>query len=337
MKTKIKRHSRSVLSVVLSLCILVSCMTVGIIATDAAKVTGNSEAVGATADSESVGTAPAAGSTVIVKMGIYAGESGNYFAYLFDDSQNIKEWVPMTEITSGYYDDYYYFNVPSTTYAKIIICRKNTSDSTGSWSNVWNQTQDLEFNGDYCQVGAVWEGYSSDKETLTSTTRAFQIYDTVSDTRQALTDTGNGVYTYSGQVTANSTTTGFKFYDGSNWYGYSGSNYTFTTVSGTLYNISATLDIKNVYKGNNNDWTGSTFVLTEATTTLTTKVMKQDFDATSGEYNAAVEDATVGTATGLLQTTKLPLIQAQPCTLCSSRKNLLRWTFLLLYRAAAVL
>ena len=68
-------------------------------------------------------------------------------------------------------------------------------------------------------------------------------------------------------------------------------------MSGTLYNISATLDIKNVYKGSNNDWTGSTFELKEATITLTTKVMKQDFDATSGEYNAAVEDATVGTAT----------------------------------------
>lgn len=46
MKTKIKRHSRSVIAVVLTLCMLVSCMTVGIIATDAAKVTAD-EAVGA--------------------------------------------------------------------------------------------------------------------------------------------------------------------------------------------------------------------------------------------------------------------------------------------------
>lgn len=47
MKSKIKRHSRSVLSVILSVCMLVSCMTVGLIATDAAKVTGK---VGATDD-----------------------------------------------------------------------------------------------------------------------------------------------------------------------------------------------------------------------------------------------------------------------------------------------
>lgn len=45
MKTKLKRHSRSVLSVLLTICMLVSCMTVGLIATDAAKVT-NDEAVG---------------------------------------------------------------------------------------------------------------------------------------------------------------------------------------------------------------------------------------------------------------------------------------------------
>ena len=37
MKTKIKRHSRSVLSVVLALCMLLSCMTAGMIMTDAAQ------------------------------------------------------------------------------------------------------------------------------------------------------------------------------------------------------------------------------------------------------------------------------------------------------------
>ena len=42
MKTKIKRHSRAVLSVALAVCMLVSCMTVGIIATDAANVTKGS-------------------------------------------------------------------------------------------------------------------------------------------------------------------------------------------------------------------------------------------------------------------------------------------------------
>ena len=60
MKTKIKRHSRSVISVILAVCMLVSCMTVGLIATDAAKVTDDeavSAAINGDADSEAVGAA----------------------------------------------------------------------------------------------------------------------------------------------------------------------------------------------------------------------------------------------------------------------------------------
>ncbi|MBQ7745751.1 MAG: hypothetical protein IJT85_09360 [Ruminococcus sp.] len=77
MKTKIKRHSRTVLSVILAVCMLASCMAVGIIATSAAYVDGKSvpeaanaadipgggtngskddgEALGAAADDEAVG------------------------------------------------------------------------------------------------------------------------------------------------------------------------------------------------------------------------------------------------------------------------------------------
>ena len=54
MKAKIKRHSRSALSVLLSLCMLVSCVTVGMIGTDAAQTL---DAVGASEDEASVGAA----------------------------------------------------------------------------------------------------------------------------------------------------------------------------------------------------------------------------------------------------------------------------------------
>ncbi|MDO4893444.1 MAG: hypothetical protein Q3989_09105, partial [Eubacteriales bacterium] len=56
MKSKIKRHSRSVLAVILTLSMLVSCMMVGLIATDAARVT-DSGTVGAKVDGEAVGSA----------------------------------------------------------------------------------------------------------------------------------------------------------------------------------------------------------------------------------------------------------------------------------------
>ena len=48
MKTQFKRFSKSAMAVVLSVCMLISCMTVGIIATDAAYP--DSESVGADAD-----------------------------------------------------------------------------------------------------------------------------------------------------------------------------------------------------------------------------------------------------------------------------------------------
>ena len=60
-------------------------MTVGIIATDAAGITnsGNSEAVGAQTDSESVG-AFGSGSTLIVKTGQLGTDSSKkYYAYFF--------------------------------------------------------------------------------------------------------------------------------------------------------------------------------------------------------------------------------------------------------------
>ena len=47
MKTKIRRHYRSAVSVLLSVCMLISCMTVGLIATDAARVS-DEESVGYT-------------------------------------------------------------------------------------------------------------------------------------------------------------------------------------------------------------------------------------------------------------------------------------------------
>ncbi len=50
MKTNIKRHSRSVLSVILAICMLVSCMTVGLIATDAAGTSAQSTGAKAAAD-----------------------------------------------------------------------------------------------------------------------------------------------------------------------------------------------------------------------------------------------------------------------------------------------
>ena len=98
MKTKIKRHSRSVISVVLAVCMLISCMTVGLIATDAAKVTDS--AVGAKVNSESVGWATDGKNALYIK---YPG--GDNFNQLNTDSNGI---ITFTLSTSGYCEWYFY-------------------------------------------------------------------------------------------------------------------------------------------------------------------------------------------------------------------------------------
>ena len=76
MKSQIKRFSKSALSVILSLCMLVSCMTVGIIATDAAQ-----------SDEERVGAADNSGVIGAKERYIYCGISNNY-----DNNKDGNNW-----------------------------------------------------------------------------------------------------------------------------------------------------------------------------------------------------------------------------------------------------
>ena len=97
MKTKIKRHSRSALSILLTVCMLISCMTVGLIATDAAKVTDSGTVgakayseVGATADDSSVGIDEST-------KRVYFNSSNRYIHY-YNDNNMSTQW-PGKELT----------------------------------------------------------------------------------------------------------------------------------------------------------------------------------------------------------------------------------------------
>ncbi|MER2080370.1 MAG: hypothetical protein ABS876_02455 [Ruminococcus sp.] len=108
MKTRIKHYSRSAISVLLSLCMLVSCMTVGLIATDAAHVT-DSGTVSAAAESEDTAGADAeaedaVGATgdVYIDFGGYNGKHKMYrstspstvnnYYYSLDSITNSIQW-----------------------------------------------------------------------------------------------------------------------------------------------------------------------------------------------------------------------------------------------------
>ena len=117
MKTKIKRHSRSVISVILAVCMLVSCMMVGLIATDAAKLSAD-KAVGASVDTDSVGATtyyvkgawdkwatPQAFSGTNTEVSITINTAGTY-EFCFSNSNNdnyMADDVSFSSTTSSYY------------------------------------------------------------------------------------------------------------------------------------------------------------------------------------------------------------------------------------------
>ena len=134
MKTKIKRHSRSVISVILAVCMIISCMTVGIIATDAAKVDRDS-AVG---DGET---------TYYLWTSTSGGSEGNYTC---QGAMTYSEGAYTASIPiNNYINVYFFINTSNETKSTGFI---NYSDLTisknGSLNDVSSQTFWME-NANY--------------------------------------------------------------------------------------------------------------------------------------------------------------------------------------------
>lgn len=128
MKSKIKRHSRSALAVVLTLCMLVSCMTVGIIATDAAKVS-DSGAVGAKIDDND--------SSVGAKVEDDEAVGATTYYLLMSTSQNPAEWTKNVTSTSQSFTI-----TPSDLGLSSFATGTNYYvgiSSSSSYTNMWSQ------------------------------------------------------------------------------------------------------------------------------------------------------------------------------------------------------
>lgn|GEM_PF-1606872 len=144
MKTQIKRFSKSALAVVLTLCMLVSCMTVGIIATDAAQ--SAEERVGTVDNSENLGanTGFTSGSYVYyIPSSDWVKDSARCAAYFYGDGD---AWS--TVITSQTSGTRYRITVPGSgkTFTNVIFVRLNKTATSGSWDYKWNQTGDLSYD-----------------------------------------------------------------------------------------------------------------------------------------------------------------------------------------------
>lgn len=158
MKSKIKRHWRSVISVVLAVCMLVSCMTVGLIATDAAKVTdaealgasgNNGESLGASEDSEPVGS----GLYLLYGTSNKPSDLTNIGATITQDGTTYTIVLPTGK--TFYTGTNYYFALSSETDRTGIFFSRNyysdvslsvSKDNSNKFSSVaeqtYNQTDD---------------------------------------------------------------------------------------------------------------------------------------------------------------------------------------------------
>ena len=227
MKTKIKRHSRSVISVLLAVCMLVSCMTAGMIMTDAAKV---GDAVGE-----------------------WGNDKGNYFCVKIGSNE---KWTPIDGSTesaeidlSSYSDgDTVSFDLYATEYnnAEPLYFNKSANISategssytfqTGGSSGSSQNTFTVADKGKI-KVKGSWENGSlkltvssaSGNSAAGSPKTYYYKGDTEGWNGIEMAETSSGVYSTAVTFTADSQK--FKFYESSKnkWYGHGSSGYPIST------------------------------------------------------------------------------------------------------------
>lgn len=71
-------------------------------------------------------------------------EGNARFAICLCNGNSGVKWVDMTDLNG---DGIYEVVVPSGNYKNVIFCRMNPDTTTNDWSNKWNQTADLTYDG----------------------------------------------------------------------------------------------------------------------------------------------------------------------------------------------
>lgn len=243
MKSIIKRNSRSVISILLSVCMLVSCMTVGLVMTDAAQ-TSQQSATGARATTDETGAminndtangkgaAAESGSTgasaTDQAVGAKAGSDtvGVSYYLLMGNDNNPTSWsknfsasksgttytatIPSSQITQG--SNFYLALSSSTNYTNEFNQVTDGSGSTIAAANKsgsgfsWNGVTSYNYNGTtYYSAGYCCSTVISGDYTVTynSSSRVFTVT-APSETTYAVTfNSGTGGTVVAGSTTVN--------------------------------------------------------------------------------------------------------------------------------------
>ena len=79
---------------------------------------------------------------IYLKPGCWKADSATFFAYFFVSNSD-NEWVKATQIDNN--GNYYKIVVPYERISgKMILVREKSTATTGSWGDMWNQTEDIK-------------------------------------------------------------------------------------------------------------------------------------------------------------------------------------------------
>ena len=245
MKTKIKRHSRSVLSVVLALCMLLSCMTAGMIMTDAAKADSESVSWNSSTDRFSYSvdngnnwsdayfssggvttfTVPNDNSTVQFKLNfngtVYNHNSSQ--STFSADGMRSKDGETRLAKTDG--SDYRVSGVYADTYTVKLTTTVN------------NGEVNFKINGTYVKQASSWTVVGDSEELFGGTWNTTNTANDLDMTQTPFTWTKNAVYLSAGDIE-------YKVVKDYAWAGcYPAAGNRKTTVSSSgYYNVTVTYD-----------------------------------------------------------------------------------------------
>ena len=160
MNTKIKRHSRSVISVILAVCMLVSCMTVGLIATDAARIAAD-ESVGADVSGYVYFVKPSAWTNAALMIGKNSDWTDCYQMTNIDGTNmyytNTVAWTDSTATA--------FVDVPDTWGSE-----KNSVASRRTHANHYTDTRTSAYTTNYTYYVTATENSSGSKDYTMSVT-----------------------------------------------------------------------------------------------------------------------------------------------------------------------
>lgn len=85
--------------------------------------------------------------TTYLQPDVWKSDSPTFGAWLFEGGSSADQMVTGVKVKDGFFE----FEIPSTSYTKVIFVRCDSKNPTASWDTKWNQTENLTLKHEcYC-------------------------------------------------------------------------------------------------------------------------------------------------------------------------------------------